>query len=349
MSPKECLAVLLAMLLVVGGVSVFRRRELGGCGKEETLPLRGVLALLVMFGHIDKTFSSHFPVLHDMRWMTAAVAGFFLLSGYGLFKSYASARLKNCEGEYLSKFPLRSVIRLYVPYLFFFGLWCFVSSIMETSWVAPAPKTYVYGFLPMPAGWYVKALTLLYGVYWASFCLIRNRLAILGVVLGVFGYWFYYGNVPGVPKNAFVTVFLFPIGMTIAAYEQNIRAFILRHPLGVYGVTAVAVVATVFSRRAHVQLLALEPFYLMAGIAFWLCACSLRGLLKCRFLSWTGGLSYEIYLVHSILIQIVTGFGCDKWLGLALVVAVSYAVAFLMRPVFATASRRLLTMTRHGL
>ena len=343
MTCKELLAISLMLLLTAGGVHVARCRMLCGFGKVETLPLRGMLALWVMLGHIDSHVSPHLPVLHSMRWMTAAVAGFFFLSGYGLYKSLEMARQRGLEDEYFLKFPYRSLVRLYVPYLFFFLLWEVVSSLMKTPWVGPVPQTFVYGFLPMPGGWYVKALTVLYAVFWVSFRFIKNRWALPGVVLGVLGYWLNYRGVPGIPRNAYATIFLFPIGMAVAVYEKTIRAFVLKVPILVYFGTAALLLAVASYRRLGIPWLGLEPYYILIGISFWLCCSAADILAKCRFLIWTGSLSYEIYLIHGILIQAVLAWGLNRWGILLITVLTTYTASYLLARVFAAASKKLLT------
>ena len=87
--------LLLAMILLPIAAAFRIRRAadpvLYGFGKADTMPLRGLLALVVMFSHLDTKTQFAVPVLHLVHWATPAVAVFFFLSGYGLVKSYSAA------------------------------------------------------------------------------------------------------------------------------------------------------------------------------------------------------------------------------------------------------------------
>ena len=73
--------LLLAMILLPIAAAFRIRRAadpvLYGFGKADTMPLRGLLALVVMFGHLDTKTQFAVPVLHLVHWATPAVAVFF--------------------------------------------------------------------------------------------------------------------------------------------------------------------------------------------------------------------------------------------------------------------------------
>lgn len=56
---------------------------------KHTLPLRGILAMLVVFGHLDTIVSPETKLLMPLHMSSPAVAVFFFMSGYGLIVSYA--------------------------------------------------------------------------------------------------------------------------------------------------------------------------------------------------------------------------------------------------------------------
>lgn len=54
-----------------------------------TLPLRGILATLVVIGHLDNVISGQTKILMPFHMATPAVAVFFFMSGYGLMLSFS--------------------------------------------------------------------------------------------------------------------------------------------------------------------------------------------------------------------------------------------------------------------
>lgn len=73
-----------------------------------TLPLRGILATLVVIGHLDNVISGQTKILMPFHMATPAVAVFFFMSGYGLMLSFSKG------GEISSEFHCQSIYKTVV-------------------------------------------------------------------------------------------------------------------------------------------------------------------------------------------------------------------------------------------
>ena len=79
---------------------------------ENTLPLRGVLALLIALHHVSQRIVST-PILSEFsKWGEYIVALFFFIMGYGLTISYEKKGT-----SYLDGFFKRRIIKLILPYI----------------------------------------------------------------------------------------------------------------------------------------------------------------------------------------------------------------------------------------
>ena len=290
--PICVLTFVLAALLLAAGWRIRRTGCLHGFGKTETLPLRGLLVLLVVLGHLNNRTGHAIPGLNVFGWETPAVAVFFFLSGYGLWKSHAT------DPGYWRGFLQRALPKLLLPVLILAGgYWIF---------------QFLSGgrFHGLHHIWYVKCLLLFYVISFAAFRFVpRHALAL--VALAVFGYWFSMRFLHGSKPYWWMTCFAFPAGFLFSAGEARIREFVLRWSL------SACVILTTVLLLASVRIA--EPFYMVLGPAVAFCLYAFNGLARFGALCFLGTCSYEVYLVHGIFEY---GFLGNGWPSSAYFVAV---------------------------
>ena len=81
-------------MLYVGG-TLNHSEKLYEFNLQETLPLRGFLAVSVMLTHLCPHLVEDAPLLKDFGlWGPPSVASFFLLTGYGLSISYYKKEMR---------------------------------------------------------------------------------------------------------------------------------------------------------------------------------------------------------------------------------------------------------------
>ena len=304
----KILLVFLSVLLVCGAWRVRITGELKDFGKDETLPLRALLAMLVVAGHLDKGTKFMFPLLGVVHWSTPAVAVFFFMSGFGLRKVYESQVASGRLGAYLRHFPRRTLARLLPPFLVLgpaFAVWrCAVGQISMSTL---AEKALTLSILDIPHDWYVIALVILYAIFAISaLCFKGNKVAIsIWLLSAVFWCVVCLIFADANPrKDAWhVSLFLFPIGFSFAQCERQIRAAFLSHPFRV-ALSVVAAATCCYSLRKisgvpYIKTIR-EPFLCMIGPMCALVLYAFDELKRVKPLCYLGLFSYEIYLVHGI-------------------------------------------------
>lgn len=100
------MTIALFLLLLLSCIAIFYRKdEFAPFDLAHTLPLRGILATLVVLGHLDDVISGQTKILMPFHMATPAVAVFFFMSGYGLMLSFLRG------GEISSEFHCQSIYK----------------------------------------------------------------------------------------------------------------------------------------------------------------------------------------------------------------------------------------------
>lgn len=287
--------------------------------RKATVPLRGVLAVLVVLGHLK----SHCPWattwLPWVSWQTPAVAVFFFLSGYGLSKGFAA------KGDgYLSGFIARSfgkLLRGLVPVVAVYSLWLQTQGRFMPLFL----KFWQDGNTPVPNTWYVYALLLMYVLWWMSWRFLHRPVIRLASLWA--GVLIYFCVMEFVLDWNFVwarTILAFPIGATFAVNERKILAAIDQRPLIVYASVLVALVlAIAICSCIPCGFVAIAGRGLTSTLGIFVIltwyAMPVPDLMALRFL---GGVSYELYLVHGVVISFAYPLLKYGFTGFAFVVTV---------------------------
>jgi len=296
---------LLFALLSLAAVGLFLRRtrpfEPYTFDRGRTLPLRGLLALLVVVGHCDLRLPGS-PLLKMLHLATPAVSVFFFLSGYGLVK----AVLRNRAG-YLDGFVPRAFVKLAVPLATATALEClFLVSrgehldLLQRGWqLLTAGRNFPYH------SWYVYALLFHYLSFAAAFAggSVRRGLFLFAGFSLVYYTVFRFGlQWPSVWWRTSPAMLL---GALWASGEERILAAIRRSGWRFYlAVCAVMAFGIVCERIPAARLPAVKEARLLclltAGPATALAMYALRGVPRplVAVFTFLGGISFEIYLLH---------------------------------------------------
>lgn len=318
------------MLLAFVGVRIKSRPE-PSCefNLQETLPLRGFLAICVMLTHLCPYLVAEAPLLNDFGlWGPPSVGAFFLLAGYGLAFSYKK------KGEsYLNGFFKKRLLRLLWPLL--------VMTVIYQGYLACNCGFSLKEMLvsPSPMSWFIYALVVWYVGYYAAFKVggARNVQIILVWVFTVaylavtiwqrLGYYY-------------ISILPMPLAMTYVFYEERARAFISRHAWRVWLAVVVIVIAVMGYAVAGQYGMRLPgwgfPVYTVVPCTVVYIVYYLGGW-KNRLTNFLGRISYEFYIVHGFIVMQLgpchlfglTGYA-NAWLVMMLVFSLTVGTAWMM-------------------
>lgn len=284
----------IALLSVYGRVSD-SRTQLKNFDLQETLPLRGLLAISVMLTHLCPYLTDEAPLLQDFcLWGPPSVASFFLLAGYGLAFSYKK------KGEtYLHGFFKKRLVRLLWPLLFM--------TIVYQSY-----KIYHNNFdwidmliSPSPMSWFIYALVIWYVGYYFSFKFGRTVKEKLGLVW-LFTLVYLALTIYLKQSYYYISILPLPMAITYVFYEEKFRAFILGHAKTVWWVIMLAVLIVMGYAVAGQYGVKLPgwgmPVYTLVPWVIVYITYYLGGW-KNKMTNFLGGISYEFYIVHGFIVM----------------------------------------------
>lgn len=151
--------ILLILLFLVGCKIQTHFQPAYDFSLQETLPLRGFLAICVMLTHLCPYLVDEAPLLNDFGlWGPPSVGTFFLLAGYGLAFSYKKKGRDYFHGFFKKRlmrllWPLLIMTLVYQGYEAYHG--CFSLKDMLIS--------------PSPMSWFIYALVIWYVGYYIAF------------------------------------------------------------------------------------------------------------------------------------------------------------------------------------
>ena len=316
--------ICLVVWLVFCAAKFDRTTGLYAFDRATTIPLRAVLAMAVVLGHLAVRTECDFGVLRYFLWHRYAVCVFFFMSGYGMFVS-----VMNKGDAYLRGMVSRTIIKLFLPLgLIMLGMATYALLIGNFNLMA-VTRSYMSGQTALcPHSWYVFELFALSIVFATSASMAKSNKGIF--VLCSVGALLLYVVIRYVlqwPGWWWESIFAFPVGVAYAGAERKIVAFIKRFGRNVYIGVAVAL-----------SLIGLLKFCVHGGSAGALLESALGGVVavcfyvlplpQWKWLSSLGCVSYELYLVHGIVRNYIDRHLCvmnSNLRGVAIILATIFA------------------------
>ena len=251
----------------------------------------------------------------NMHLATLGVAVFFMLSGASL--SY-TAKENFSLAKYYKKRFLRILIPFYILYIVYFLFLLFQSHSVHNIFPEGIPAwRIVFTFLGMDSWvsmhgistfsltigeWFLGCLILLYLIFpLLRFFMIKNEKFFFIIATGIYLIvLFHYDFSVPIHMNFFLKGYEFVIGMMIGYYHEkfNPKWIFLSLPVVIFFV--LCPFALPISTGLKITILA---------VAFWISAACLEPVLEKgngRFLRTISNYSYEVFLVHHIIIYFIT-------------------------------------------
>lgn len=305
--------IIIAVLLFLCAMLMLRTRKTTLLDKEQTQQIRGIAILLVVLGHLW----THAAGLKDIPvFGSIAVTVFLMLSGYGLYLSLAKMPLNGTS--FLRSRLARVMIPYWVATLVILALdylllgqthpgsiitWTFLGiNMTEATWYLDYTR------------WYVTLLLLAYVFFFLSFRWLQPARG-LPVLFAIFASLYVLSLAKMFPLGKPDQLFAFPIGCLLAAHRARIapwlesrRSIATLLAISLAGIFASASVDQMpplqnwLGQRLLIQTATITSGTL-SGFAILLACIFLGRLGKVSiFLSFMGGISYELFLLHGPLL-----------------------------------------------
>lgn len=289
--------LLLFLLAVIMSSFTYLKLQCGGNPSHlhpfdvnATLPIRGILAVLIVCFHLGLRFEGT-PMDMFSSFGNPVVSIFFFISGYGLMISYlkkGDSYLQNFFQKRLSKLlPVLIVLSIVGATYQHTALHYSVSEILDNL---------LSGEPPLPYSWFIYAIIYQYITFYIACkishtsgqCILITLLMTLAIMCAT--HMAYWGSWWRISQPSFV------LGMTVVVYEETFRQALVKRPFVITFTVLLLILAGIIIPPTHLATYVysnLMPF----PILFTVYAFGAIGHKVWRFL---GGISLEVYLVHGL-------------------------------------------------
>lgn len=299
---------LFTVVLILWAVMIIIRptSSMSGFSKENTLPLRGLLSVLIIIHHVSQRLSYCCPETSWCRylyqfntWGYLIVSVFFFLTGYGLMKSYM---LK--KDVYLSNFISKRIVKIVTPFVICVILYTIVN-------VCICGNVINYGFdawrqdCPLlPNTWYVIAVVIFYVSFYVIARIIHNESRLIA---GMFAFTLVYMillYILGFKRYWWYTTPCICVGMIMAYKELFFSSFFQKKKASVLLVVFIWMLVFIvdpiyYSYNADYLTSLLVSIARSISVAMFVYVCiSVAGFVRNVTFRFLGDVSYEIYLVQ---------------------------------------------------
>ncbi len=259
--------------------------------REETLVLRGIAMLIIVFSHLADPAVKVTFFFYVSGALGVAIC--FFVSGYGLGKGYRE------KDKYLSHFLLLKYLRCLLPYYLLYAIYAIFAGV-ETGQIKTELLT-----LQMAGNllWYLKIQLLLYLFFYVSYRLFQNK---KGKLVGLTTLCVLYCLVlffRHVETFWYKTCLFFPLGVWISDIDSFVIPFLRKRSsrLLAFGVSFFMFMVLYFKGRMGMELL-IDSIYMLSFTALGISLCIY--ITKSALLNLIGKKSLEVYLIHCLILRL---------------------------------------------
>ena len=309
-----------------------KRTVLYDFDSKSTLPLRGLLAIFIVFHHasqkcvlttgntFDRILFMPIDAFHTIG--APVVAVFFFLTGYGLAKS-----LKSNGRRYLRGFVPKRLGKILPEFLILTFLFIIIKDFVETVSIEEIVERMKDGYPPLPASWFIYVILYTYLAFYFSAKISKAELVKTGIlftgltIVGIivvfilrFGGWWY------ISTPSIIT------GYWIAVYEKRITPLMVKFNF-IFDIAVCMIIglSLLNSRIIDVLIINTVPiltYMIMRYLSF----------PQYKLLVFIGFISLEVYLVHGAILKFMIQYEVFQkfhpYISSLLLITVSILVAY---------------------
>lgn len=332
---------ILALVLTIGSVrykcAPFGREIYSeGFSKNNTMAMRGILALLIIVYHFFLEDLNKPAFLELKPLGNSVVSVFFFLSGYALVWSCMHRE------DYMKGFLIGRIKSVVMPCIAYLALYTAVAYVF-LSITAKDVLISIIEFRPVSHLWYIFVILFLYILFYVCFRRVNfsNTRAVRRASWLLTGCTIAYILIAAITQFAgyvwYISCIFFAIGVLFCVYRNKVEAVLLRHYTWfLTGSIACAISSWIFTFMVHhfTQV----RIWLFLKIAVEICFvlfCVLM-LEKVSFVNritaFLGKISLELYMCHGLIIEIMIGDvgGYILWLAKGIICLLVFVLSMLL-------------------
>lgn len=279
--------------------------------KVTTLPLRGLLAILILSHHLGQRTNIYLISQFTSGIGCHIVAVFFFISGYGLCVSYLS-KGKN----YMNGFLQKRLGKLLPKFLILTGGMVLLYHYFSSMDIGSQILKIASGWTPLPHSWFIYAIIYVYIAFYLC-ALISKSPKQTGILftLANLAYIWITSKVLYFPSYWYMTILSVSLGYFVALYEKKVTEMLSHKFLCCTILAALSFVSFCAMSKNRVEFLSspiMEIWILSQAISVYVIIRSL-GFSQWKWLCQTGTFSLELYLIHGIPLMIGQYLGLNNW------------------------------------
>ena len=316
--------VLFASLLF-SGIHLRRDNEKDIFSIDSSQSLRGLSAIEITLGHIGIATQSIF-LFPNRKAGILFVGIFFFLSGYGLIYS-----LKNKE-NYISNFFRKRFFKIFLPAYTVYMIVLFIKLfILQIPFEKDEIVKYIIGYhFADGANWYIVELIVMYAlfqicykyfqIHYANYILLTISLLF---VLGAFA--------AGLDNPWYGSTLCFNIGLFYGEYKEKINDFFWKNfwikNIFCMGIMLAGILGFFLEDKSFWGNVLFRSIASTFWI-LWLISSLQRINFSSKLCNFLGSFSYEIYLIHPVVILLLSGI-TQPFIFSVLCLAITIMIAWL--------------------
>ncbi len=215
---------LIAVILLLSGMSL-RKEYDHFLPVQSTTVINGFFTILVFLSHSSTTLQMNSESILNKVYLEVPfirtqmiVTCFLAFSGYGAMYQY----LKK-GNNYIAQFPKKRILTFWVHVVFAVLIYLIMSICFGDPYSIPHILLAFVGLTSLGnSNWYIFAILFMYVIFWLFAKLTNNKYKILGLMFLFSGLYLAITVKCDMPRAFYNTIFCYPFGMTVAAFEDKL-------------------------------------------------------------------------------------------------------------------------------
>ena len=298
------------LLLISLFVYLIPRTDVDYLSNKSTKSLKGLLALLIIFHHISQKITAGENFSNFEYMGRYVVALFFFLSGYGLYFQYSN------NETYMENFLKKRLVRIFIPFFVFIVIYVIyratLGEVVNVDFFLSFWKDHsniIYN------GWFINSIIVLYVIFYVSFVNKDSKISEYKLVFLTLVYIFWkayqdHGDWEYVSIMAFLLgVFWMKNRVYIDKFlEKNYFIFLVSFSILMYVFRHYEVIMkNIGITNKYVYYGIVGNICTMVFVVYFLLLTNKLNFSN-KYLGFLGGISFEIYMIHGLVMHYLGKF-----------------------------------------